>query len=133
MHQGLSISILTSLKHFEVALSKPACIVIPMDNAQLAFLSKKLVDSSIKQPLQTAAVAGMCSFTWEEHGDTNMACRVHLWQMEFKGPSLEEAAKCVVEERTLKGTVGLDAVSAKGEIAMPYNTTGMFRACVSKY
>ncbi|KAK4252555.1 hypothetical protein QN277_014540 [Acacia crassicarpa] len=52
--------------------------------------------------------------------------------MEFKGLSLEEAAKCVVEERTPKGTVGLVAVSAKGEIAMPYNTTGMFRACASE-
>ncbi|KAF7838555.1 isoaspartyl peptidase/L-asparaginase [Senna tora] len=52
--------------------------------------------------------------------------------MEFKGVSLEEATKCIVEERTPKGTVGLVAVSAKGEIAMPYNTTGMFRACASE-
>lgn len=52
--------------------------------------------------------------------------------MEYKGLSLEEAAKCVVEERTPKGTVGLVAVSAKGEIAMPYNTTGMFRACANE-
>lgn len=52
--------------------------------------------------------------------------------MEFKGLSLEEAAKCVVDERTPKGTVGLVAVSAKGEIAISYNTTGMFRACASE-
>ena len=52
--------------------------------------------------------------------------------MEFKGLSLEEAAKCVVEERTPKGTVGLVAVSAQGEIAVPFNTTGMFRACASQ-
>lgn len=43
--------------------------------------------------------------------------------MEFKGLSLVEAANCVVHERTPKGTVGLVAVSAKGEVAMPFNTT----------
>ncbi|XP_014507145.1 isoaspartyl peptidase/L-asparaginase [Vigna radiata var. radiata] len=52
--------------------------------------------------------------------------------MEFKGLSLEEAATCVVHERTPKGTVGLVAVSAKGEVAMPFNTTGMFRACATE-
>ncbi|XP_027331574.1 isoaspartyl peptidase/L-asparaginase-like isoform X2 [Abrus precatorius] len=52
--------------------------------------------------------------------------------MEFKGLSLEEAATCVVHERTPKGTVGLVAVSAKGELVMPFNTTGMFRACATE-
>jgi beta-aspartyl-peptidase (threonine type) len=46
--------------------------------------------------------------------------------MEFKGLSLKEAANIVVQERTPKGTVGLVAVSSAGEIAMPYNTPGMF-------
>nr|KYP47966.1 Isoaspartyl peptidase/L-asparaginase [Cajanus cajan] len=52
--------------------------------------------------------------------------------MEFKGVSLKEAADCVVHERTPKGTVGLVAVSAAGELAMPYNTAGMFRACATE-
>ncbi|KAK2367216.1 putative isoaspartyl peptidase/L-asparaginase [Trifolium repens] len=52
--------------------------------------------------------------------------------MEFKGLSLKEAANIVVQERTPKGTVGLVAVSAAGEIATPYNTTGMFRACATE-
>ncbi|CAJ1975481.1 unnamed protein product [Sphenostylis stenocarpa] len=52
--------------------------------------------------------------------------------MEFKGFSLMEAANCVVHERTPKGTVGLVAVSAAGEVATPYNTTGMFRACATE-
>ncbi|XP_004508653.1 isoaspartyl peptidase/L-asparaginase [Cicer arietinum] len=52
--------------------------------------------------------------------------------MEFKGLSLKEAANCVVHERTPKGTVGLVAVSASGEVVMPYNTTGMFRACATE-
>ncbi|XP_057420566.1 isoaspartyl peptidase/L-asparaginase [Lotus japonicus] len=52
--------------------------------------------------------------------------------MEFKGLSLIEAANCVVHERTPKGTVGLVAVSAAGEVAMSYNTTGMFRASATE-
>ncbi|KAJ1377742.1 Peptidase T2, asparaginase 2 [Sesbania bispinosa] len=52
--------------------------------------------------------------------------------MEFKGVPLKEAANYVVHERTPKGTVGLVAVSASGEVAMPYNTTGMFRACATE-
>ncbi|MED6208979.1 hypothetical protein PIB30_050149 [Stylosanthes scabra] len=52
--------------------------------------------------------------------------------MEFKGLSLKEAADCVVHERTPKGTVGLIAVSAAGEVVMPFNTTGMFRGCATE-
>jgi len=52
--------------------------------------------------------------------------------MEFKGLSLKDAADCVVHERIPKGTVGLVAVSAAGEVAMPYNTPGMFRACATE-
>ncbi|KAJ7956507.1 isoaspartyl peptidase/L-asparaginase [Quillaja saponaria] len=52
--------------------------------------------------------------------------------MEFKGVSLNEAAAYVVEESVPRGTVGLVAVSATGEVAMPYNTTGMFRACATE-
>ncbi|KAA0050881.1 isoaspartyl peptidase/L-asparaginase [Cucumis melo var. makuwa] len=51
--------------------------------------------------------------------------------MEFKGLSLEEAAASVVES-VPKGNVGLIAVSASGEVAMPFNTTGMFRACATE-
>ncbi|XP_048445441.1 isoaspartyl peptidase/L-asparaginase 1 isoform X3 [Pyrus x bretschneideri] len=52
--------------------------------------------------------------------------------MEFKGVSLKEAAAYVVEESTPKGNVGLIAVSAAGEVTMPFNTTGMFRACATE-
>ncbi|XP_038878292.1 isoaspartyl peptidase/L-asparaginase isoform X2 [Benincasa hispida] len=51
--------------------------------------------------------------------------------MEFKGLSLEEATAYVVES-VPKGNVGLVAVSASGEVAIPYNTTGMFRACATE-
>ncbi|CAL9056677.1 unnamed protein product [Musa banksii] len=51
--------------------------------------------------------------------------------MEYKGLSLKEAAAYVIE-RTPKGNVGLVAVSANGEVTMPFNTTGMFRACATE-
>lgn len=52
--------------------------------------------------------------------------------MEFKGLSLTEAAEYVVNEYSPKGCFGLVAVSAKGEVTMPFNTTGMFRACATE-
>ncbi|KAL2479098.1 Isoaspartyl peptidase/L-asparaginase 1 [Forsythia ovata] len=51
--------------------------------------------------------------------------------MEYKGLSLNDAATYVVEGAP-SGTTGLIAVSAKGEVTMPFNTTGMFRACASE-
>ena len=51
--------------------------------------------------------------------------------MEYKGLSLREAASHVIEN-VPKGTVGLIAVSAKGEVVMPFNTRGMFRACATE-
>ena len=52
--------------------------------------------------------------------------------MEFKGLSLKEASAYVVEECVPRGNVGLIAVSASGEVTMPFNTTGMFRACATE-
>ncbi|XP_022737102.1 isoaspartyl peptidase/L-asparaginase 1-like [Durio zibethinus] len=51
--------------------------------------------------------------------------------MEFKGLSLKEAAAYVVEQ-VPPGNVGLVAVSSTGEVTMPFNTTGMFRACATE-
>lgn len=52
--------------------------------------------------------------------------------MEYKGLSLKEAADYVVEECVPRGNVGLIAVSASGEVTMPFNTTGMFHACATE-
>ncbi|CAH9057459.1 unnamed protein product [Cuscuta epithymum] len=52
--------------------------------------------------------------------------------MEFKGISVKEAADYVINQCTPKGTAGLIAVSATGEVTMPFNTTGMFRACATE-
>lgn len=51
--------------------------------------------------------------------------------MEYKNLSLEDAANEVINKRILeiKGDGGLIAVDAKGNISMPFNTEGMYRAC----
>ena len=51
--------------------------------------------------------------------------------MEFKGLSLKDAAAYTVDN-VPKGTTGLIAVSATGEVTMPFNTSGMFRACATE-
>ena len=50
--------------------------------------------------------------------------------MEHKGVSLEEAANEVIHKRIveIKGDGGLIAVDAHGNITMPFNTEGMYRA-----
>jgi len=51
--------------------------------------------------------------------------------MEYKGFSLKEAANYVIGHME-KGTCGLVAVSCNGEVVMPFNTSGMFRACATE-
>jgi beta-aspartyl-peptidase (threonine type) len=51
--------------------------------------------------------------------------------MEHKGMSLQDASNEVIHKRILeiKGDGGLIAVDTQGNIAMPFNTEGMYRAC----
>ncbi|XP_020272382.1 isoaspartyl peptidase/L-asparaginase 1-like [Asparagus officinalis] len=51
--------------------------------------------------------------------------------MEYKGLSLKEATSYVIDS-VPRGTVGLIAVSADGEVVMTFNTSGMFRACATQ-
>jgi len=53
--------------------------------------------------------------------------------MEHKGLSLEDASNEVIHKRILEinGDGGLIAVDTKGNISMPFNTEGMYRACKS--
>ena len=53
--------------------------------------------------------------------------------MEFKGLSLEEAASEVINNRLLKigGDGGLIAVDVRGNVTMPFNTEGMYRAMMT--
>ncbi|MEM7085189.1 MAG: isoaspartyl peptidase/L-asparaginase [Bacteroidota bacterium] len=50
--------------------------------------------------------------------------------MEYKGMSLEEATSEVIHKRMLEidGDGGLIAVDSRGNIAMPFNTEGMYRS-----
>ncbi len=50
--------------------------------------------------------------------------------MEYKGLSLEDACNEVVHNRLLKinGDGGLVAVDAQGNVSLPFNTSGMYRA-----
>lgn len=54
--------------------------------------------------------------------------------MEYKGLSLEEASRIVVMDKLVKidGEGGLVAVDAAGNIAMPFNSEGMYRASIDK-
>ncbi len=58
----------------------------------------------------------------------DLACLI-----EHKGLSLKEAANEVINKRIVEinGDGGLIAVDANGDIAMPFNTEGMYRACKS--
>jgi len=53
--------------------------------------------------------------------------------MEYKNLSLQDAAEELIQNRLLKlgGDGGLIAVDALGNISMPFNTEGMYRACKS--
>ena len=49
--------------------------------------------------------------------------------MEYKGLSLAEAAATAIDRVTsTQGEGGLIAVDAQGNIAMPFNSEGMYRA-----
>jgi beta-aspartyl-peptidase (threonine type) len=50
--------------------------------------------------------------------------------MEYKGLSIDSAANLVIKEKLVKagGEGGIIGVDKFGNIAMIYNTTGMFRA-----
>ncbi|MEM6260996.1 MAG: isoaspartyl peptidase/L-asparaginase [Bacteroidota bacterium] len=52
--------------------------------------------------------------------------------IEYAGLSLEAACQRVIHEKqkTLGGMGGLIAIGSKGEIALPFNTTGMYRGWV---
>lgn len=50
--------------------------------------------------------------------------------MEYKGLTLQQAAEEVINKLTrLGGTGGVVALDKNGNVAMPFNTSGMYRAC----
>ena len=53
--------------------------------------------------------------------------------MDFSNVSLDEASRKAIHEKlaSLSGNGGLIAVDASGNISMPFNSEGMYRACMS--
>ena len=54
--------------------------------------------------------------------------------MEYKGVSLQEAAREVIQEKVpaLGGNGGIIAIDHEGNVAMEFNTSGMYRAAMNK-
>jgi beta-aspartyl-peptidase (threonine type) len=77
-----------------------------------------------------------CAISCTGHGEffirSVVAYDVHCL-IDYKGMSLQEAAEEVVMNKLVKteGEGGLVAVDAQGNIAMPFNSVGMYRACKS--
>jgi beta-aspartyl-peptidase (threonine type) len=78
---------------------------------------------------ETCAVSGTGS---GEHFMRAVLAHTVSARMRYLGESLTVAArKALREVERLGGSGGLIAVDAKGRIAMPFNTEGMYRGCVS--
>jgi len=77
--------------------------------------------------LATRLVAISCTGSGEQFIRVG-AARVLAQRIELLGESVHEAASHVIFEKLAKDDGGLIALSADGSIAMPYSTTGMYRA-----
>jgi L-asparaginase / beta-aspartyl-peptidase len=81
----------------------------------------------------TYAANGGCAVSATGHGEYLIratAAREVSALMEYRGLSVGEAARTVVHERlkSMGGEGGLIAVDAKGNVALEFNSEGMFRA-----
>ena len=75
-------------------------------------------------------VAVSCTGTGEMFLRAAAAAQI-AFRLRFGGEALEAAAQAVLDEvRALGGEGGLIAVSADGEVALPFNTPGMKRAAL---
>ncbi|MEM7659470.1 MAG: isoaspartyl peptidase/L-asparaginase [Bacteroidota bacterium] len=84
----------------------------------------------------TYADNATCAVSCTGHGEffiRNVIAYQIAAQMEYAGKSVGDAANFMIHEnlQTKGGTGGLIALDAKGNIAMPFNTDGMFRAFVN--
>lgn len=73
-----------------------------------------------------------CAVSATGHGEyfirLSVAHEIHAL-MSYKGMTLKEAADKVIHDRltSMDGTGGVVAIDGQGNVAMPFNTTGMFR------
>lgn len=85
----------------------------------------------------TFADNATCAISCTGHGEyfirTVVAHEVHAL-MKYKGLSLQQAADEVVLKTLVKigGEGGLIAIDAKGNMAMPFNSEGMYRGAITK-
>lgn len=78
-----------------------------------------------------STVAVSCT-GWGEHFIRNAVAFRVAAQMEFGGLSLKEAAERALAAVTATGgDGGLIAIDKSGNIAMPFTTAGMYRACIT--
>lgn len=70
---------------------------------------------------------------WGEYFIRSVVAHDLAAMMEYKGMSVEDAGKAVIEKvEKLGGDGGLIALDRNGNMAMPFNTAGMYRAAITK-
>ncbi len=79
------------------------------------------------------ATCAVSSTGWGEYFIRGMVAHDISAMIEYKGVSLQEAAKEVIQEKltNLGGTGGIVAIDNKGNVAMEFNTAGMYRATMN--
>lgn len=80
---------------------------------------------------KTAAISGT---GWGEYFMRGVVAYDISAMMEYKKMSLEEAASAVIQDKLteLGGEGGIVAIDGKGNIAMEFNSAGMYRAAMNK-
>ncbi|GAA4275196.1 isoaspartyl peptidase/L-asparaginase [Aquimarina gracilis] len=79
------------------------------------------------------ATCGVSSTGWGEYFIRAQVAHDISAMMEYKGVSLQEAAKEVIQNKLTKlgGTGGIIAIDHQGNVAMEFNTAGMYRATMN--
>ncbi len=76
--------------------------------------------------------AGISCTGWGEFYIRNVVAKTISDLMEYKGYSVEKASKIVLDKvGKMGGDGGLIALDKKGNVAMPFNTEGMYRGTVT--
>lgn len=80
------------------------------------------------------ATCAVSSTGWGEFFIRGMVAHDISALMEYKGLSLQEAARVVIQEKipALGGDGGIVAIDHEGNVAMEFNTAGMYRAKMNK-
>lgn len=80
------------------------------------------------------ATCAVSSTGWGEYFIRGMVAHDISAQMEYKNATLENAAQNVIQEKLtqLGGTGGIVAIDQNGNVAMEFNTAGMYRAHMNR-